>query len=610
MYQRDDDFTPAMGWAFIVLMIVAFAVSAFDCRANALDVGLNLSAPDSYMSPYHAEMIPQGYWHARTFRSVIHAAKVSGATVWQDYWDVSWNTPNIGTPSGTYTGGTWENPLTGATGKIVRHWFDGIRPAFELDSADHGTTYGKPLFLYQEIPPRIEWAQGVMITEWMNMYKAQTNPEAPEAIDWRGGYTLDADVSGTVRITAPGIDETFSGVVKKTLTVEKLYTGRQAVSIQFVKGPCIVRRLSLRRAGIGGVSQAAFDALHTFQPRVLRYWQGQHGQSLDGMINGAFHAYTPRDARAMRWELPLPDFLDLCDVLGARPWIVCPTVFRDDEMVALAEMLPDNAYMEYGNESWGSNVPGQDPFAGASLAFDYPAVAQRKLSTVEPSPITTVMGGQTNFDKKFAFTNSMRAVCSVADRIAIAPYYASTTLIGRDYSTLVETPLIYEIQSHYHTSPHALNGTMIGAVAGIYHLLDARTDLACVFTAFQYETKAGVYLWGLWRDTATYQPRALAIALERLRDFQPTSRVDNLTWTDGKRTLYLAGAEPRVIPETSGEILDHTTPDVPDVRLAWTPFVDAEMPPWSMVLGERNYPKEMVIQVPMGTTRIVLELPE
>lgn len=583
--------------------------------AWGLDVGLNLSAPDTYMSIYHAELIPQGLFHPREWRSVVHVRSAADNRVVADFWDTTWNTSNIGWKPGTWDGGRWENPLTGETGSILRFVHESNRPVFYLDRAPSSAA-GKPLFVFRTEPGRTTWTKREyphlpLFNEVYNAYQVQTNKDAPKAIDWRGEYTFVADVSdtATLEIRMPGWTHRFTGSTVQKFRVDTDTPGIGGVTLYMISGDSVeIRGMSLKRAGVGGVAQAAYDALHTLRPTALRYWQTQMGQSLDGMMIGAFHAFSPRDATARRWELALPDFLDLCEALGATPWVVCPTVFRDDEVKALSELLPSGAYFEYGNESWGANAAGADPFAGASLAFDYPAVAQRKLAVVTRTDITTVLNGHMNL----SWTRDFRKAAPAADRVAIAPYYNTTALTSRDFAPLGERPLVYEIQSHFHTRPHELNGTMVGAVAGIYHILDVASDMACVFTAFQYEYGKGVYLWGIWRDTATYQPRALAVALQGLRDFQPTERLDNLTWTNGRQTLYLSDAEGRTIPESQGELLTCETPNVADVPVGWVAWSGTEIPAWSMVLAAAPdalpAPTEMTVTVPAGVRRLVIDI--
>ena len=597
-------------------LLLALILICAPGAANAVDFGLNLSAPNGYMSPYHREMIPQGYFHEKHWRSVITVRSVSNNVVVADFWETTWNNGNIGWPLELWTDGRWENPLTGETGTIMQFSHSGERPTFRLDKIVK-VRPGDPLFIYQDIPARTTWSAPnnytPVIREYYNGYQKQTNSAAPQAIDWRGEYVLDADVSGgSVRLVAPGIDKTWTGAIRETFNVTVNPGGMPSVDLYIVQGgPVTINRLSLKRAGIGGVTAQAFEALSSLKPKVLRYWQTQHGQSLQGMVEGHFHGYSIKDARPNRWELPLPDFLALCEALQARPWVVCPTVITDAEIVELASMLPQESYLEFGNETWGSNNPHSDPFAGASLGGAYPYVAQKKLMLIEHLPVTTIIGGQigVNPETRLNWTRMMKSVASSADRVALGAYYNSLDMLPRTWDDLGEVPLYYEIQSHQHVRPHALNATMIGAVVGIYHLLDAPDDL-CVFTAFQYETAKDVFLWGIFENTADYKPRPLAVAWQGLVEFDPVTRTDNLTWTDGETTLYLAGAEGRMIPESYGKMLVSPDPTVPNELVAWADWTGTQMPPWSIFLGSDHVvaPTEMNISVPPNINRIVLQI--
>ena len=135
---------------FLITLIIACT------PAFAIDAGLNLSAPNGYMSPYQQEMIPQGYFHEKHWRSVVTVRSVTNNIVTADFWETTWNNGNIGWPLELWTDGRWENPLTGETGTIMRFSHSGERPTFHLDK-NPGVIYAGHLFVYKDVPAKTQW---------------------------------------------------------------------------------------------------------------------------------------------------------------------------------------------------------------------------------------------------------------------------------------------------------------------------------------------------------------------------------------------------------------------------------------------------------------------
>jgi hypothetical protein len=109
------------------------------------------------------------------------------------------------------------------------------------------------------------------------------------------------------------------------------------------------------------------ETLAALHPGYLRDWQGQLGDTMNNRVASAFGRsptrYVPDPADNLQTFLySLPDFLDLCHRVGARPWIVLPTTFYDAEFTNFGKYLArvqqrfkfDEIVVEFGNENWNS----------------------------------------------------------------------------------------------------------------------------------------------------------------------------------------------------------------------------------------------------------------
>ena len=109
----------------------------------------------------------------------------------------------------------------------------------------------------------------------------------------------------------------------------------------------------------------ALTALH---PSYLRDWQSQLGDTLTNRLASSFARSPARyrpdpDGSQQLFLYSLPDFLALCNQIGAQPWIVVPTTFYDSEFAALGTYLANaqttynfsEIVVEFGNENWNSD---------------------------------------------------------------------------------------------------------------------------------------------------------------------------------------------------------------------------------------------------------------
>jgi hypothetical protein len=304
----------------------------------------------------------------------------------------------------------------------------------------------------------------------------------------------------------------------------------------------------------------AIDVLRVLHPGYLRDWQGQLGDTLANRLAPDFarHPTRYRPGDETQFSYSLPDFLDLCRRVGARPWVVVPVTFSDAELVGLGKYLAaqnasyrfDEIALEFGNENWnGIFRPAAIPDPAT-----YGAVADRAFRLIRegagPGPhLRMVVGGQyANPD----LSARVIAHAPAADTLAIAPYFLYSLTAGmtdgQRLAALFEVPAVnlpgsaraaahsnkslavYEVNLHTTggDAPESdRNSLVAGAAAGtalawrIIQALDAGAGVQMAyvlagFDASMESRRSFVRLWGITRDLAAaprLRPTGLAIEL-------------------------------------------------------------------------------------------------
>jgi hypothetical protein len=169
--------------------------------------------------------------------------------------------------------------------------------------------------------------------------------------------------------------------------------------------------------------------LQRLQPGYLRDWQGQLGDTLANRLAPAearrASRYRPGNAD---FSYGLEEFLDLCRVIQAQPWLIVPTTFSLEEAAELGSWLhariPRHGFtevlVEFGNENWNSifRPAGiQDP-ARLGEAADR-LFAALLAGAKGDSRIRTVLGAQ-HANPQAAL--QMGQASQQADVLALAPY--------------------------------------------------------------------------------------------------------------------------------------------------------------------------------------------
>lgn len=611
-------------------------------------IGLNIGAPNEYMSPYQAELIPPGYFQPRHYRTCIPVQTIRNEViVLQDFYSVDWQNPDQ--PVGFWNNATWVNPLTGETGLIKSFDYIEGRYAYTLDRP---TSLGSTLWAIMEKPYRSLWQKKAyphipLFSLWYDAYKVQTNKNALDAIDLNGPWLLSGEFASpggcVLRLTISRQDGTI--LVDYKFNVNAGTTHQQfgtdinisndtrnrmlGIGLYMEGGESVdVKSLSMKRAdAVCGLHPKAFQAIERFKPGVLRYWQEQFGNSVLGMYTGAFHAYKPTDLSAGRKELPLTHFLDLCEAIDCKSWVCSPTVLFPEEFDILIDD-PRIDYVEYGNESWGDRNGYSDPFAGASLGFDYPKVAERFARRSNSGKF--ILNGHTNV----SFSDSMMSQCPSAKVQSVAPYYG----IDGSYSNLDKYSRFwtYEVNSHANVnSAFEFNAGMQNACALAMQILkkdaaepDTMKSYTCVFTAFQYREKENVPLWGVIRDTVTYLPRPTYYVCQMLNKVLPANLnvVENNVWQSDTGWIIMVNESGESIPlQHAYRLLGATylTGNVEDnneteAKLLPVYVADeltvTEIRPWTVLVGPLNTEPDLPVQetmevnVPANIRKLILTI--
>ncbi len=120
---------------------------------------------------------------------------------------------------------------------------------------------------------------------------------------------------------------------------------------------------------------AVVNALKAYRPGILRGWQEIQGESLDNQLQpllarrrAGFSIYSMTQANIQYgWH----EYLELCEHIGAEPWIVMPIVFSTQEITNLVEYLTGPTNTVYGarRAARGHSAPWSDVFPKIHLEF-------------------------------------------------------------------------------------------------------------------------------------------------------------------------------------------------------------------------------------------------
>ena len=193
--------------------------------------------------------------------------------------------------------------------------------------------------------------------------------------------------------------------------------------------------------------------LQTLNPGVLRFWAGQLGDTLDNLIADP---YGRQRAGYLAWytsqediSYGLQEFLQLCESIGAEPWVVVPSTFSPTDASHLIEYLAGSSstpygakraarghatpwissfakiHLEFGNEAWNGT------FKGGTIEYSAPygQRAQTIFGAMRSNPayvgssFDLVLGGQAVWAGR---NQDIQNHCNNNDSFAVAPYMMNT----------------------------------------------------------------------------------------------------------------------------------------------------------------------------------------
>ncbi len=202
-------------------------------------------------------------------------------------------------------------------------------------------------------------------------------------------------------------------------------------------------------ANITAFRDPVVNALKTLNPGVLRFWAYQLGDTLDNLIASPFArqraGYSAWATSQDSISYGLGEFLQLCETIGADPWIVVPSTFSSPEASNLIEYLSGSTstpygakraagghsapwvssfskiHLEFGNEAWNGG------FKGGSIEYSAPYGqraqtlfgAMRSNSAYISSAFDLVLGGQAAWPSR---NQDIQNNCYNNDTFALAPY--------------------------------------------------------------------------------------------------------------------------------------------------------------------------------------------
>jgi len=196
--------------------------------------------------------------------------------------------------------------------------------------------------------------------------------------------------------------------------------GSVALTFTIASASVLLDDVSLSPAGPAPTAfrDEVVQTLRDLHPGMLRYMDNgaSFGSSLDNLLATSAHrrraGYSTQQTRAEDIPIGIPEFLTLCEAVGADPWITLPPGLSTTEAARLIEYLASPAqtpqrghqlwtdafhtiHLELGNEQWNSGsfsgATINDPKAYAQHATAVFA-AMRNSKNFQPGKFDLVIG--------------------------------------------------------------------------------------------------------------------------------------------------------------------------------------------------------------------------
>jgi hypothetical protein len=211
--------------------------------------------------------------------------------------------------------------------------------------------------------------------------------------------------------------------------------GGLLLAIRLEKGEVLVDDVDLAAVGPatpGGFRPEAVETLRTLHPGYLRDWQGQLADSPANRQATPWARrptrYRPGDSE-LQFAYSLPEFLELCAAVGARPWVILPATATPAEAREFGRALAagwrrhgfDEIVVEHGNEHWNTIFRP----AGIADAAVLAEVADRAFAALREGagaavPLHRVIGTQY---VNAAGAARMAQIARQIEGVAVAPYF-------------------------------------------------------------------------------------------------------------------------------------------------------------------------------------------
>ena len=210
--------------------------------------------------------------------------------------------------------------------------------------------------------------------------------------------------------------------------------GPLQLSLKLAQGELLLDDIELGplAAGPGGFRPEVVETLRQLRPGYLRDWQGQLGDSLANRLAEPLARqpmrYRPGPNEQM-FAYGLPEFIELCAAVGARPWLVLPATITPAEAQSLGTWLRgvwqrhrfEEIVVEHGNEHWNAIFRP----AGIAQPRVLGEVADRAFAALRAGagadlPLHRVLGAQ------YVNTHSGAQLLTASrhsEGIAVAPYF-------------------------------------------------------------------------------------------------------------------------------------------------------------------------------------------
>jgi hypothetical protein len=221
-------------------------------------------------------------------------------------------------------------------------------------------------------------------------------------------------------------------------------------------GSVLLDDVDLEQTGGDATNRTAFrdevvETLRELRPGVLRLMSShaQLGSTMDNLLAPPLARQRPGFSTWLTTmeDIPvgIPEFLELCDEVGAEPWIVMPTATSKEGTQRLAEFLTGGPrtkggalrisagrrdpwtqafhtiHLELGNETWNAIFQGEtmeDPAAyGRRASQDFAAI--RAAAGLDAGRLDLIIGGQAVNPGRSG--EELRTAAG-ANTLAIAPY--------------------------------------------------------------------------------------------------------------------------------------------------------------------------------------------